>query len=248
MLKAIPERLTYAQQRLVKLIEARELRRWCTNNGLTHSSIYRIALNEQIPTYKTICEMAHLIAPIEWLFYTDEKLPYKAQLVFAFDPKKSICKYIKEHRFDYKTIAEKYGLSNLSAYNLFVTYKARPTAAFIRQVCAEVNPIEFFTESIKEIPEQYIPERGDIISHNGELLFVLTTKEYTEKHTYVICCLISSDCMDGITLEKTHTKGTVNPYAIISFSFARPMPTLIETADKVSTKKIMKKATEFLVL
>lgn len=246
MLKAIPERLTYAQQRLVKLIEARELKRWCTNNGLTHSSVYRIALNEKIPTYKIMCEMAHLIAPIEWLFYTDEKLPYKAQLVPSFDPKKN-CKYIKEHRFDYKTIAEKYGLPALSAYNLFVTYKAKPSAAFMRQACAEVNPIEFFIESTKEPLENYIPERGDIISHNGDILFVLSTKTHTEKHKYVTGCLISSDCMDGITLEKTHTKGTVNPYAIISFSFARPMPTLIEIADKVSTKKIMKKATDFLV-
>lgn len=246
MLKAIPERLTYAQQRLIRLIEKRELRSWCVHNGLTHSAIYRIALNEKIPTYKIMCEMAHLIAPIEWLFYTDEKLPYKTQLVPAFDPKKT-CKYIKEHRFDYKTIAEKYKISNLSAYNIFVTYKVKPSAAFMRQVCAEVNPIEFFIESTKEHLENYIPERGDIISHNGDILFVLSTKTHTEKHKYVTGCLISSACMDGITLEKTHTKGTVNPYAIISFSFARPMPTLIETADKVSTKKIIKKAAKFLV-
>ena len=100
MLKQIPERITYAQEKIIHLIEERKLRQWCMDNGLQHAAVYRLALGELNPSYKNICNMVHLIAPIEWLFYTDEKLPYEPKTVPQWNSDNK-CKFIKEHKLDY---------------------------------------------------------------------------------------------------------------------------------------------------
>ena len=73
--KERPERITYAQKKLLDLIDRRELRSWCTEHNLPHTTVYRLALGESIATYAMICSMVHLIPPAEWIYYTDEKIP-----------------------------------------------------------------------------------------------------------------------------------------------------------------------------
>ncbi|MCR5252586.1 MAG: hypothetical protein K6C98_02600 [Treponema sp.] len=161
MLKETPERITYAQKKLLNLIEQRKLRSWCLENGVTHPSAYRLALGEQALTYKTMAQMCNLISPIEWLFFTDEKLPYEPVLLppFPFDKP---CKYVTEHKKDYKVIEQKYNLEHNQAFNIFVTHRTKPTPIFIRKVCDEVNPIEFFTPSEDALKSviKFVPERG----------------------------------------------------------------------------------------
>lgn len=240
MLKQKPERITYAQQKLLKLVEERKLRRWCLDNGIIHSAAYRLALGEQLPTYKIMSSMCHLIAPIEWLFYTDETLPYEPALLPKWDTKKQ-SKFVKEHRFDYKTISGKYGISELSAYNIFVAYRASPTPALIKAACADSNPNDFFTDGDIEVKKEYIPEKGDIVSVDGNIFLVVTGSSGNEKRKIFSGCSIlssNSGIAGGIILKGTSTSGTVNPFSIQSFSTSRTK-SLIEKADSETTEKVI---------
>lgn len=246
MLKQKPDRITYAQEKLIKLIEERKLRHWCMDNGIIHSAAYRLALGEQAPTYRIIASMCHLIAPIEWLFFTDEKLPYEPVLLPKWDAKNQ-SKFVKEHRFDYKTVAKKYGLEELSAYNIFVAHRATPTPALIRAACSDVNPIEFFTDSDIEIQENYIPERGDIVSIEENVLLVISNQKDNEKNKLFTGCLIVSECENGIALEGSVTKGFVNPQNIQTFPIVYTTArTLIEKAGSEITDKVMDEARKAL--
>lgn len=243
MLKQKPERITYAQQKLIQLIEERKLRRWCLDNGIMHSSAYRLALGEQTPTYKIIASTCHLISPIEWLFFTDEKLPYEPVLIPKWDSEKP-SKYVKAHHFDYLTVAKKYNLESISAYNIFVSYRAKPTPLFIRAVCNEVNPIDFFTDGETEITNlrEFVPERGDIVSVEGKIIFVITKQKLNEKNKSFSGCVIISENEKGIELKKSITKGFVCPYKLSSFNIEMTTPrTLIEKAEEGIVKKVLDK-------
>lgn len=249
MLKQKPERMTYAQQKLISLIEERKLRKWCLDNGITHSAAYRLALGEQIPTYRIIASMCHLIAPVEWLFFTDEPLPFEPAVVPQWKCEKP-CKYVKLHRFDYRTIAKKYNLEAGNAYNIFVAYRANPTPAFIRELCKEnVNPTDFFTDGEGEIKslKEFVPDRGDIVSTDGKLIFVISKKESNEKTKSYAGCMILSGCENGITLSDTLSKGVVCPHKPASFDIRHTSPrTLIEKADEELVKKVVEEAKKIL--
>lgn len=248
MNKPVPKRITYAQAKLLKLIEERKLKKWCMDNSLTHTSIYRLAVGDTLPTYRIISSMSHLIAPIEWLFYTDKKLPYTAQVVPQWDYKKK-SKFIKEHRFDYKVIGKKYGLEELSAYNLFIAYRAYPTIQFMREVCKDFNPIEFFTDSKIEVTKTFIPDRGDIINIKNSVIIVLSKKEFNKSHNSIIGCTIVSDCKDGIKLNTPLVKGIVNIADLHSYncnfsSMNASLPSLIEKNNSTTVKEILIKIKE----
>lgn len=217
MLKSIPERITYAQEKLIKMIEKSELRKWCLENGLSHSGFYRIAMGEQLPTYRVVSSVCHLIAPIDWLFYTDEPLPYPPQCVPQWNCK-NLSKYVKEHRADYKVIAERYGLAELSAYNIFVAYRTTPSLPFIRQACDQTDPIDFFSDI--QIPTL---EQGDIISVSGTLLLVLSKKEHMEKTDTFIACPVAENVIDGLPLTDIMTKETVNTAKLSTYSLSDPL-------------------------
>ena len=242
MLNQKPERLTYAQARLVKLIEERKLRRWCLDNGLTHTAIYRIAMGEQPTTYRIIASMCHLIAPIEWLFFTDEKLPFEPEL-FPKWTCETPPKYVKEHRYDYKTIAQKYELDSMNAYNIFGAYRTNPTPAFIRKLCIDgINPMEFFTDCDSEIKplRGFIPQRGDIVSVDGKIICVITKKESNEKHKSFSGCQIIAKGADGIMLESTVTKGMIRTDMIQSFPIITScFRTLIEKLSPDITERVL---------
>lgn len=239
MLKQKPERVTYAQEKLLKLIEERKLRRWCLDNGIIHSAAYRLALGEQLPTYKIMSSMCHLIAPVEWLFYTDESLPYAPELLPKWDTKKQ-SKFVKEHRFDYKAVAEKYGLSELSAYNIFVAYRASPTPALIKSASKDVNPREFFTDGEIEIRKDYIPERGDIVSVDGNIFLAITDSQGNAGRKMFSCCAIVSKAENGIAVSPGASRGFVNPCAVQSFPIIHTKPrTLIGKADAGVAEKVL---------
>ena len=241
MLKAKPERMTYAQKRLITLIEERKLRRWCLDNGITHSGAYRLAIGEQPPTYRIIASMCHLIAPIEWLFFIDESLPYEPELLPLWSCKEP-CKYVKEHRYDYKTIASQHNLELLNAYNIFVAYRANPTPAFIRELCSEVNPSDFFTGidgDIKSLKE-FVPDRGDIVSVEGKIILVISKADVNEANKIFTGCVILAQANDGIKLENALSKGFVSPSDIQSFAISSLVSrTLIEKADAIFTEKVL---------
>lgn len=241
MNKEIPERITYAQAKLIKMIEERKLRRWCIDNGIIHSAAYRLAIGEQVPTYKIMASMCHLIAPIEWLFFTDEKLPYEPVLLPKWSCEKP-CKFVKNHHYDYKTIAQKYNLEESNAYNIFVAYRANPSPIFIKAACQEINPIEFFIDSNAEVKplKEYIPERGDIISIDGKLLLIITKQKQNKKYNCFTGCLIVSE-EEGFELKGTQTKGYINSHKLFSFDINyNAHPTLIEKISEKIIEKVIK--------
>lgn len=209
MLKKIPDRMTYAQKKIIELTEERKLRQWCLDNGLQHSTIYRIGIGEQTPTYRIVCSMVHLIPAVEWIYYTDEKLPFKPVLVPAWNPENK-CKFIKEHRYDHKEVAKRYGISELSAYNICVVSRAQPSLALIRECCKDTNPIDFFIDGDEsEVPKNFSPDRGDIVNIQGNIVLVLSQKDDIENTNYLVCTPVIAKCENSITLAGAKTKGVV---------------------------------------
>lgn len=253
MLKQIPERITYAQERIIHLIENRKLRQWCLENGLQHAAVYRLGIGELSPSYKNICSMSHLIAPIEWLFYTDEKLPYEAQVVPQWNPNEK-SKFVKEHKYDYKEVAKKYGITELSAYNILVAFRAKPSLAFIRECCKDTNPIDFFIDGEEApAPKTFVPERGDIINIQGNVLFVLSKKfskksdsendENNKNDAYITVCPVIKQSENALELSGTKTKGFINSKNIQTYILApRCQANFIETATEEITQKILEQA------
>lgn len=219
MLKQLPERITFAQQRIINLIKDRKLRQWCINHDLQHSAIYRIGIGEQKPSYKIISSMCHLIPPIEWLFYTDEKLPYEPQLVPKWDyTQKS--NFIFQHQLDYKEIAKKYNLTDLAAYNIFVVNRALPSLPLIRACCNETNPINFFINTDEPIiPKKFYPDRGDIINIHNNIVLVLSQKNDIEAKKLITCVPINSNKNDFL-LKNTQSKGYIQINEILTYSLA----------------------------
>ena len=246
MLKQIPERITYAQKKLINLIEERKLRQWCMENGLQHAAVYRLATGELTPSYKNICSMVHLIAPVEWLFYTDEKLPYEAQVVPQWNYNEQ-CKFVKEHKYDYKEVAKKYGITELSAYNICVAGRAKPSLAFIRECCKDTNPVDFFIDGEEpSVPKTFVPDRGDIINIQGNILLVLSKKDASssaEKNSFLTVCPIVKKEEQSIELTGIKTKGFVNPKNIQTYLLApRCQANFIETAPEEITQKVLEQA------
>ncbi len=243
MLKQVPERITYAQERIIEMIKERKLRQWCIENGLTHTYIYKVGFGELNPSYKSISTMVHLIAPIEWFFYTDEELPYKVQLVPQWNPNER-CKFIKEHRYDYKEVAKKYGLSELSAYNILVTERAKPSLAFIRECCKDTNPIDFFIDGEETAtPTTFVPDRGDIVNIQGKLFFVISKKEASENDGYLTVSPIVQNTEKSIELVNTKTKGFINPKNLQTYILGpRCQAKFIESLPAEFSLKVLEEA------
>lgn len=246
-MKAIPERITYAQEKLIRLVDARKLRKWCQENGLSHSSTYRLALGEILPNYRVLASMCHLIAPIDWLFFTDEQRPYEPQLLPKWENKEP-AKFIKEHRSDYREVAKRYGLTELIAYNIFVAHRKVPTMKLLRDSCAEVNPIEFFMPPDMEITQGYIPKKGDIVRarKDGDICLVITNSEKNSEFGSFTGCIIEENG-DGIELLGTVTRGFVNPRFLVSFRLDSPAPlVLIEKTEAELVEKVARMAAEYI--
>lgn len=247
MFKEIPKRITYAQARLIDKIERRQLRKWCLENGLSHPAMYTLAVGDRPVTYKLMCSFAHLIAPIEWLYYTDEKLPYESVLVPPFDFNK-LSRFVASHRFDYRDVAKKYNITELNAYNIFVVYRARPSISFIRACCVDVNPIEFFINSECTVNKDYTPCRGDIINYQNNLYLVLSSVEYNTLHKMFTGCAICATCDNALSLQDNIiTKGVVNLSSIQSFQIDSKKLSLIERVTDDFAQNILEKVRQIFV-
>lgn len=239
----MPEKITYAQERLIALIEERKLRKWCMDNALNHSAFYRIALGEAQPTYRTIASTSHLIAPIEWLFFTDEKLPFPSRVVPQWNCNE-VCVFVAKHKGDYREMAKRYGTSETAMYNLCVVRRTKPGLAFMRECCKDTNPIEFFTAGEvqeNEIDEEgFYPDRGDIVNMLGSPLLVLSKRQFAKKSGKVLGCPVIAQGGSGIEMKGAATKGVAVCDDLRTFTLGvRARPKFIETADKKIVAKVL---------
>ena len=79
-------RITYAQQKLLALVEARQLRSWCLESNIPHASLYKLAVGQSVPTFKAISYLVPYFALDEWLFFTDEEIPYPIRTLPEWNP------------------------------------------------------------------------------------------------------------------------------------------------------------------
>lgn len=79
-------RITYAQQKLLALVEARQLRSWCLESNLPHASLYKLAVGQSVPTFKAISYLVPYFAPAEWLFFMDEEIPNPIRTLPEWNP------------------------------------------------------------------------------------------------------------------------------------------------------------------
>lgn len=79
-------RITYAQQKLLALVEARQLRSWCLESNLPHASLYKLAVGQSVPTFKAISYLVPYFALDEWLFFMDEEIPYPIRTLPEWNP------------------------------------------------------------------------------------------------------------------------------------------------------------------
>ena len=56
-------RISYAQQKLLVLVEARQLRSWCLESNLPHASLYKLAVGQSVPIFSRpsaiLCRTLH---------------------------------------------------------------------------------------------------------------------------------------------------------------------------------------------
>ena len=78
-------RITYAQQKLLVLVEARQLRSWCLESNLPHASLYKLAVGQSVPSFKAIRYLVPYFAPAEWLFFMDEEIPYPIRTLLEWN-------------------------------------------------------------------------------------------------------------------------------------------------------------------
>ena len=79
-------RITYAQQKLLALVEARHLRSWCLESNIPHARLYKLAVGQSVPTFKAISYLVPYFAPAEWLFFMDEEIPYPIRTLLEWNP------------------------------------------------------------------------------------------------------------------------------------------------------------------
>ena len=79
-------RITYAQKKLLALVEARQLRSWCLESNIPHASLYKLAVGQSVPTFKAISYLVPYFAPAEWLFFMDEEIPYPIRTLLEWNP------------------------------------------------------------------------------------------------------------------------------------------------------------------
>ena len=239
MNKEIPARITYAQKRLIIMIQKRELRSWCLEHNLEHASLYRIALGEKVATYKIVSSLVHLIPPAEWIYYIDEKIPYELKTVPIWDSSKN-CSFILKHKTDWQEVSKKYDLPLESCRNLFVNHRAKPSLLQIRKFALDTDPIEFFTEG-DFVEDTYIPERGDIVSISGKKVLVLSKQEYNIENKAIMCIYIEECCKNGMKIENSEISGEINLLSLTTITYSRIMPKFIVKLDDKLVQNVLDK-------
>ncbi len=184
------ERITYAQKKFRDLLEQSKFKSWCSENNFPYELLHKIAIGERVPTYKLMCQTCDIIPPAEWLYFTDEKIPYKVQTVPKWNVEQESF-FIKAHKADYKEICKKYDLEQIDGYNLFCMKRLRPSMVIIRKFIKDIDPILFFigTEEVTTILDTTIleyPEAGEIITAQNKQYFTVSKKSFNEEKQKII--------------------------------------------------------------
>lgn len=239
------ERITYARKTLMELVEKRELRAWCMERNLPHSSIYKVAVGTDVPSFILICQLLPYFAPAEWVYFTDEKIPYKYQTLPSFNPK-DFSVFIKKHKIDYMEVAVKLGLTEANAKNIFLHRRANLSLLQIRKLASEVNPEEFFIAADETVDGMFYPERGDIVSLSGKNILVLSKEKDNKANKCFVGVVIEREADSGIAVKGETVEGFVSISGMSSFTYMRRNPESVDKADSETVSVILKEFKRFL--
>lgn len=222
-------KITHAKRYLLDLLAERKLNAWCEERNLPHTTIYKLAAEDFPPTYSVICKLLPYIEPAKWFYSEDDVIPYEMRLLPEWNPD-DVSYFIRKHRFDYKNLIEKYGISDSTALNLFINYRTKPSVMMIAKACADVNPEEFFIEGDATEDGKFYPERGDIVSIYGKTMLVLTKSSANkESHSFTGVCL---------------TDGIADLTTLAAVTYTRVNPELIGKAEMDTVSEVLKQVRE----
>jgi hypothetical protein len=166
----VPEIVSYAQRKLIRLIEERNFAPAARSYGITVSnisSLYRMATGKITPSFIMIFNLRQHIAPVEWFYDEDEKLPEKKKLNPLYT---CFTRRFRQHIIRHPTVGIKYleelflqgelngfcrerGLNYSTVYGYSVKrkrydgvtgYHSRPGYGFIKKVRAVIHPDDWF--------------------------------------------------------------------------------------------------------
>ncbi len=232
------ERITYARKALLDLLEKRELRSWCLERNLPHSSIYKVAVGTDIPSFILVSSMIPYFSPAEWVYFTDEEIPYEHKTLPAFDPK-SFSVFIKKHKIDYMDVAAEIGLTEANAKNIFLHRRANLSLFHIRKLVKNVNPEEFFTPADESVDGMFYPDRGDIVTLSEKSILVLSKASDNKKHKFFFGAVIDSDSESAIEIKTEKVHGFVSIRGMSSITYSRRNPVLIDKVDEGTVWKVI---------
>lgn len=219
-------RITYARKRLLDLVQKRELRSWCLERNLPHATLYKLAVGKSVPSFANVSAFLPYFAPGEWVFFTDEKIPYPTHTLPKWNPDDTSA-YLFRHKRDWKDVAKKYDIPESNSRNIFVNRRANVTLLILRKMAADVNPEEFFTPPAESDTAVFFPERGDIVTFAGKSWLTLSPFSKNKEHNFFVGVEYSEK--EGAKIE-----------TLCSHTFSRRSPVKIGTALESEVQSVLK--------
>jgi len=211
-------RVTYAQKKLLDLVQER---------NVPHATLYKLATGNMVPSFIVMSSLVPYFAPAEWVYFTDEEIPYEVKTLESWNPDDTSL-FIKKHKHDYMEVAKKYEISETNARNIFVNRRANITLLQMRKMAKDVNPEEFFIPADETVDDKFYPEQGDIVLHSGKKMLVLSKYEVNKKYNFFVGIDLVEGTVDGIEVmgEKDSYVGLVQ--TVSSYIYSRKCPVVID--------------------
>lgn len=69
------DEITYGQRKILDLVDARKIAKFCEERGLNFVYTYKVAIGRYFPPPKLIFALRNLINPVLWFYKENEELP-----------------------------------------------------------------------------------------------------------------------------------------------------------------------------
>lgn len=234
-------RVSYAQKRLLDLLQERKLRSWCEERNIPHATLYKLAVGSMVPSFIVMSSLLSYFAPAEWVYFTDEEIPYETKTLEVWNPEDTSL-FIMKHKHDYMEVAKKYEISEANAKNIFVNRRANITLLQMRKMAKDINPEEFFVPADESIDGRFYPEQGDIVMFSGRKMLVLSKYEVNKKYSFFVGIDVVSESSEGVEIAGVKDSYVGLIQTVSSFFYSRKCPVAI---DKVQDDNVKEVLTEF---
>jgi len=233
-------RVTYAQKKLLDLLQERKLKSWCEERNVPHATLYKLATGNMVPSFIVMSSLVPYFAPAEWVYFTDEEIPYEVKTLEVWNPDDTSL-FIKKHKHDYMEVAKKYEISETNARNIFVNRRANITLLQMRKMAKDVNPEEFFIPADETVDGKFYPEQGDIVLHSGKKMLVLSKYEVNKKYSFFVGIELVENVVEGVKVSGNDRDWYGLLQTVTSCPYNRKCPLLV---DKILSGEFDKIFTE----